>query len=51
MYCNVCKKYRKFKKKTKTSYMKKKHQEFLLFTVIVVMNIKKYINKKDQLKY
>ena len=24
MYCNVCKKYRKFLKKTKTSYMKKK---------------------------
>ena len=39
IYCNVCNKYRKSKKK------------FLLFTVSVVMNMKKYLDKKNQLKY
>ena len=28
-----------------------KHKLFLLFTVSVVMNIKKYLKKKNQLKY
>ena len=50
MYCNVCKKYRK-SKKPKVSYIFKKHSVFLLFTVRGVMNIKKYLKKKNQLKY
>ena len=29
----------------------KKHKVFLLFTVSVVMNMKKYLKKKNQLKY
>ena len=29
----------------------KKHDVFTLFAVSVVMNIKKYLNKKNQLKY
>ena len=29
----------------------KKHQIFLLFTVSAVMNIKKYLKMKNQLKY
>ena len=39
--CNVCDKYRKFKNLKAT---------FLLLTVSVVMNIKKYL-KTNQLKY
>ena len=46
MYCNIWNKYRKLKKKTKI--LKK---VFLLFTVIVVMNMKTYLKKKNQLKY
>ena len=49
MYCNVSNKYRK-SKKTKISYLFKKHKVFLLFTVTVVMKMKKYL-KKNQLKY
>ena len=49
MYCNVSNKYRKFKK-TKISYILKKQEVFLLFTVSVVMNMKKYLKKK-KLKY
>ena len=41
MYCNVCNKYRK----------SKKLKSFLLFRVSVVMNMKKYLEKKNQLKY
>ena len=43
MYCNICNKYRKTIKKTKLSYMPKKALRFLLFTVSVVMNMKKYL--------
>ena len=48
IYFYVCNKYRK-SKKTKI-YLKKK-QVFLLFTVNVVMNIRKYLKTKNELKY
>ena len=49
MYCNVCNKYRKFKT-TKISYTFLK-KVFLLFTISVVMNMKKYLKKNNLLKY
>ena len=42
---------RKFKKKLKCHIFLKTHYIFLSFTVSVVMNIKKYLRKKNQLKY
>ena len=50
MYFNVCNKYKLFKK-SKTSYILKKILSRLLFTVSVVMNMKTYLKKKNQLKY
>ena len=49
MYGNVCNKCRK-SKITKISYIFEKHQFFLLFAVSMVMNEKKYLKKKNQLK-
>ena len=49
MYCNVAINIENLKK-LKCHIFKKKHQVFLLFTVSVVMNMKKYL-KKNQLKY
>ena len=58
IYCNVCNKYKKFKN-PKMSYIFKKTLSLsivysecgLLFTVSVVMNVKKYLKKKNQMKY
>ena len=50
IYCDVCNKYSK-STNSKISYIFKKDQAFLLFTVSKVMNIKKYLKKKNQLKY
>ena len=48
MYCNVCNKYRKLKKKKmKYDIFLKKHQVFLLLTVSVIMNMKKYLKKNQ----
>ena len=48
MYCNICNKYRKFKK-TKTSYnFVKKLSLSIIHSVVIDM--KKYL-KKNQLKY
>ena len=49
MYCNVCHKYRNFKK-TKISYIFLKNLVFVLYTQSAIMNIKKYLMKKNQLK-
>ena len=44
MYCDVCNKYRKFKKILKYRiFLRKQHLVFLLLTVSVVMNMKKYL--------
>ena len=48
IYCNVCKKYRK-SKTAEILYIFVYF--FLLFTESVVMNMKKYLKKKNQLKY
>ena len=45
-YCNVCNKSRNFRN-SKISYIFKK-QVFTLFSVSVIMNIKKYLEKKNQ---
>ena len=50
LYCFICGKYRKFEK-TKTSCLQKKYQLFLLFAVSVKMKTKKYLKKKNKLKY
>ena len=50
MYCNVCNK-QEIKKKLKRHIFLKTHYVFLSFTVSVVMNIKKYLRKKNPLKY
>ena len=47
MYCNVCNKYRKLKKIMKYHIFLKKHQVFLLLTVSVIMNMKKYLKKNQ----
>ena len=50
MYCDVCNKYRN---KLKQIFFKK-YEVFLLFIVTVVMDMKKYLkkkNKKNQLQY
>ena len=52
---NFCKKYKKLRKmevshKIYVSFEKKRYV-FLLFTVIGVMNIKKYLKTKNQLQY
>ena len=51
MYCSVCNKYRKSKKQEFRIFSIKKPQIFLLFTVTVVMNMKKCLKKKNQIKY
>ena len=51
MYCSVCNKYRKSKKREFRIFSIKKHQIFLLFAVAVVMNMKKFLKKKNQVKY
>ena len=38
-------------KKIKYHIFSKKHKVTLLFTVSVDMNMKKYLNKKNQMKY
>ena len=38
-------------KKLKYHIFLKKHKVFLLFTVSVVMNMKEYVKKNNQLKY
>ena len=43
IYCNVCKKYRKSKKAK--IYIFKKTLSFLLFTVSMAVNMKKYLKK------
>ena len=50
MYYDVCNKYKK-STITKISYIFKKHEVFLLFTVSVVMKMKKYLKKKNALRY
>ena len=52
MYFNVSNKYRAFKK-TKILYIFKNalSLSILLFTVSVVINMKKYLKKNNQLKY
>ena len=50
IYFNVCNKYRK-SKDPKISHIFFKKRVFLLFTVSAVMNMKKYLKKKNQLKY
>ena len=48
MHCNVYNKYRKCIKKIKNRFKKK---AFLLLTVSVFMNIKRYLKKNNPLKY
>ena len=50
MYCNVSI-YIENLENQKYHIFLKKHLVFLLFTVILVMNIKKYSKKNNQLKY
>ena len=38
-------------KKLKHIFFKKKHQSFVLLTESAAINIKKYLKKKNQLKY
>ena len=40
IYCNVCNKYRKSKKKSKRIIFLKKHEDFLLLTVSGVISMK-----------
>ena len=49
IYCNVCYKYGKLKKPEEI--FSKSHYVFSLFAASVVMNIQKYLKKKNQLKY
>ena len=52
MYCNVCNKYRKSKKHIKyknIKYLKKTLS--LPFAYSVIMIMKKYLKKKNQLQY
>ena len=46
MYCNVCNKCKKLKE-TKISYIFKKHYVLLLFTLSVLMNMKKTFNEES----
>ena len=46
MYCNVCNKYRKFKK-TKICIFFKKKYVFLLLTVNVVKNMEKHLKNQN----
>ena len=50
MHCNVVINIENFKN-LKYHIFKKKHSAFPLFTVTVAMNIKKYLQKENQLKY
>ena len=50
MYCNVCNKYKKLKR-TKISYIFQKTLRLSIIYSSVVMNMKKYLKKKNQLKY
>ena len=50
MYCNVCNKYKKCKK-TKISFIFKKTVSFSIAYIRVVMNMKKYLKKQNQLQY
>ena len=50
LYCVICGKYRKFEK-PKISYVFEKHEFFLLLAVSARMKMKKYLKKKNQLRY
>ena len=50
LYCVICSKYRKFES-LKYHKFQKKNQVFLIFEVSVKMKMKKYLKKKNQLKY
>ena len=50
MYCNVCNKYKKLKR-IKISYIFQKTLSLSIIYSSVVMNMKKYLKKKNQLKY
>ena len=47
IYCNVCNKYRKFKKLEISCILKKAFKSFLFFTVSVVMNMKKIFKEES----
>ena len=49
-YCNLCNKYGK-STKVKIYNFKKTFKVILFFTVSMVMNIKRYLKKKIQLRY
>ena len=49
MYCNVCNKIENLKKKYQI--LKKEHQVIQLFTVSVVINMKNYLKRRNQLRY
>ena len=49
IYCNICYKYRRLK--NPKDIFSKNHYVFSLFAASVVMNIQKYLKKKNQLKY
>ena len=50
IYCTKCKKYKQFKK-TKISCICDKNYFFLVFVTSVEMKMKKYLRKKNQLRY
>ena len=50
IYCVFSDKYKKFEK-PKISYILEKHSFLLLFAVSVRMKTKKYLKKKNQLRY
>ena len=50
LYCVICGKYRKFKN-PKIPYILEKTLIFVLFAVSVKMKMKKYLKKKNQLRY
>ena len=49
MYCNVFNKIENLKKKYQI--LKKEHQVIQLFTVSVVINMKNYLKRRNQLRY
>ena len=49
-YCVVCSKYKKFEN-PEISYTLEKQQFFLLFAAGVALEMKRYLKKKNHLKY